>query len=1259
MPVTACCLKGDPINPVTGAEVQQFLDYKAGGVGGLEFRRYYQSNGPYRYPGSGPFVPIFSDYWKFSFQQHLTAITGNAEVSALLQNEDGTIEDFDGSGNEILNRSGAADKLQSNGSSGWTLTRASGDVEAYNSAGALLSITRLNGLVVSLTYNPRGEISSIADSFGHALTLAYNSLGQVTSVTLPDGSSTITYAWNGNVGQLTSVTYPDNTSVAYSYQAPKNPWLLTGIEDESAQQYATYSYSPAGTITSEEHGNGVNQYALYWIAPPTPGQGFAMSVTDPLNQIRTVSYTDTNGVYKTTSAQSYCSDCENVQSETYDSNGNPETVTDLDGHETLYTYDETRNLEDSRTEGLVGEQATTATRTITTQWHPTFRLQTLISVYAGASATGTPLRTTAFTYDSYGNVTNKTITDGTTGATRTWAYTYFSGGKYGQLESLDGPRTDVPDITTYTYYDCTNGGGCGQLHTVTDALGHTTTYNSYDANGMALQITDPNGTVTTLAYDKRQRLTSKTVGGEETQFAYYPTGLLQRVTMADGSSLSYTYDTAHRLTEMDDSLGNRLVYTLDAAGNRRATQVYDPSGTLVRSSSNVYNSLGQLWQKLTSAATASTATVYGYDAEGNLSSTAAPLGRTVGDTYDALNRVKTVTDPANGVTGFSYDADDDLTTVTDPRGLNTTYSYDGLGAVTEIQSPDSGLTQFTYDSGGNLATALDGRSSKTTYSYDALNRVTQITYPDQNVSYTYDQGNNGIGHLSSMSDGTGQTAFTYDALGRITQKTESVGGTSLSVSYGYQNGDLSSLTTPSGQAVVYGYNAGGQISSIALNGSVLLSSIQYDPFGPVSGWTWSNGTQTVRDYDLDEYITEIDSAGSSRYTHNDDGSIGSRSDDSEADYSVAPGTTNVSVSSTSNQISSTSGALVRTYSYDGAGNTLGNGNAAFTYNGADRLSSTTAGGATATFGINALGQRVSKTSSGGTVLFAYDEQGHLIGEYGSGGSLIEETVWLGDIPVATLRPDPNGGVDVYYVHTDQLNTPRRITRPVDNAVIWQWSSDPYGNGFVDEDPEGSGQLFVYNLRFPGQYFDPETGFVYNYRRDYDPQLGRYVESDPIGLSGGSYSTYAYANGDPISKKDPLGLDPWGGLNGGVTPEEAEALSVEQEFNYWFNTPNPCVKQQLERDHPRLADFISEFSALNLTQGFWNTAPGGAAGAWASEGAGAATKVGIVKWLNRASEGLGENAARALEWLLPPVVAYSTYQHVKAADESINNCGCSQ
>lgn len=157
----------------------------------------------------------------------------------------------------------------------------------------------------------------------------------------------------------------------------------------------------------------------------------------------------------------------------------------------------------------------------------------------------------------------------------------------------------------------------------------------------------------------------------------------------------------------------------------------------------------------------------------------------------------------------------------------------------------------------------------------------------------------------------------------------------------------------------------------------------------------------------------------------------------------------------------------------------------------------------------------------GTTYFVYDEAGHLVGEYDGAGALVQETVWLGDIPVATLRPN-GGSVGVYYVHTDHLNSPRRISRPSDNVIVWRWDSDPFGTTAASQDPDGDSTNFVYNHRFPGQYYDAETGLDYNYFRDYDAQTGRYVESDPIGLKGG-INTYAYAGSDAIDSHDPDGL----------------------------------------------------------------------------------------------------------------------------------------
>jgi len=181
------------------------------------------------------------------------------------------------------------------------------------------------------------------------------------------------------------------------------------------------------------------------------------------------------------------------------------------------------------------------------------------------------------------------------------------------------------------------------------------------------------------------------------------------------------------------------------------------------------------------------------------------------------------------------------------------------------------------------------------------------------------------------------------------------------------------------------------------------------------------------------------------------------------------------------------------------------------------------GAATETLVYNALGQRI-ETSGGpsGTVLYRYDEQGHLLGEYDGSGGLIEETVWLGDIPVATLRLN-GSAVAIYYVHTDQLNTPRQVTRPSDNALMWTWFSDPFGTDAANSNPSGAG-MFSYNLRFPGQIFDRQVGLHSNYFRDFDPATGRYAESDPVGLLLGGINTYAYAYGNPLRYSDPRGTD---------------------------------------------------------------------------------------------------------------------------------------
>jgi RHS repeat-associated protein len=845
----------------------------------------------------------------------------------------------------------------------------------------------------------------------------------------------------------------------------------------------------------------------------------------------------------------------------YDANGNVASQTDYNGNVTQFSYDLTRNLETSRTEAYGSSVA----RTITTQWDRNWRQPDLVTE---------PNRTTAFTYDGLGNVLTKTITDTTVtpNVSRTWRYTYDS---YGRMLTAKSPRTDVNSTTTYTYYTCTTGYQCGELQTITDPVGNVTTYNTYNAHGQPLTITDPNGVVTTLTYDARTRLTSRQVGTETTSFAYYTTGLLKKVTLPDTSYIQYTYDAAHRLTGIADSAGNSIAYTLDSMGNRTGETTYDPNNVLHRTHTQMYNPLNHLYKDVNAAGTPAVTTTYAYDNTGNQTSINAPLARNTSNGYDPLNRLNQVTDPGNGITQFGYDANDDLLSVQDARGLRTIYAYNGFGDLTGQVSPDMGTVTKTYDLDGNLATTTDDRGAVATFTYDAANRVTSAVYagPDftrPNYSFSYDQGANGKGRLTGMTGDHDTNSWTYDALGRVTSKTFGIIGTTLTltVGYSYTNGNLTSMATPSGQTITYGYNTNHQVTSIAVNGTTVLSSVGYEPLGPVNRWRWGNGTLVSRTYDTDGKISQLASNGTKTFTYDAAFRITAASDtapgaaswtygydvldrvtsagggetrgwtyDANGNRLTETGTapSTYAVSSTSNQITATTGALARSYSYDASGNTVSYSSVSGLYDYKNQLWSLDTGAPTIWYGYNGLGQRWGRWDSGTAqhTFYMYDESGHLIGEYDEQGGLIQETVWLGDIPVATVRP--GSPVAIYYVQTDHLNTPRQVTRPGDNAQMWTWFSDPFGTELPNENPQGAGN-FLYDLRFPGQIFDGVAGLHYNYMRDYDPATGRYVESDPIGLQGG-INPYAYADGNAISEFDPLGLMGFGGGGSAAHPQK--------------------------------------------------------------------------------------------------------------------------
>ena len=476
--------------------------------------------------------------------------------------------------------------------------------------------------------------------------------------------------------------------------------------------------------------------------------------------------------------------------------------------------------------------------------------------------------------------------------------------------------------------------------------------------------------------------------------------------------------------------------------------------------------------------------------------------------------------------------------------------------------------------------------------------------------------------------------YCYDLLGRVVRTQQTVGAATRTTIYAWTPGHrLQTLTTPNGTQVQYVRDAMGRISSITVTpdgGSVTMavSQVIYAPFGRVTAYTLGNGQTITRTYDATGALTDVvspawsqhlqrdvlgkitaigDSGGvatpTERYSYDPLGRLtGIQSPDGatieaytyghtgDRRTKVGPGLLTGSYSYTPGTHHLT-GVGTTTRMVDVRGNTTADvqpsGAWGYGYNARNRLTVVQKDGATVgTYVLDALGQRVQKTANGITTRFDYDETSQLIGE--ANGASTRDYVWLDTVPVAVI--DHNSATtSLAFVHADALGTPRAVTDAL-GAVLWEWpfASNPFGER-APTSPHG----FVLNLRFPGQYFDAESGLNYNVNRDYEPATGRYIQSDPLGLSAGP-STYAYVGNDPLGFSDSLGLcdeDRCDQLREKITRvrnELAKRYGDLQADTLGLPHTGPMSigghQQQFENKQTQLRRLLSEFEALGCKGG---------------------------------------------------------------------------
>lgn len=1199
--------EGDPINTSTGNFYRQETDFES--PSGLMFRRFYNSSA--RAPGSS-----LGRQWRHLFDRRLEVLASNTGAAGEYTfiraiRPDGSSERFTRTSSGWTVDADVADVLvDREAGTGYALQLAANrQTEVYDATGLLKEVYDSAGRkLLSLQYSDAttpadvapvaGLLLTVGDVSGRTLSFKYDASSRLTTMMLPDGSSQ-TFGYNP-AGQLASVTYPDATSKGYIYNETANSptvsgtSFLTGIVDEKGVRYETIKFDYNHRAYHAEFAGGVDTTTLDYAASTWKGT-LPVTVKGPLGATSKLGFVDTGkGRLMPAGGSAACGDQCNqpYKAMTYDVNGYPASVTDFKGITTRTTY---------TADGLLAEQVDAADtpqqRTKTTTWDSALRspLSRVVKNSAGVAVSSS-----SWKYNALGLEVARCEVDPANSAAvgyacgaatnapagvRQWTTAYCSAvdatqcPQVGLVLAEDGPRSDVQDVTRYSYYLTADESGCGvfggschragDLQSETNALGQVTTRLAYDRNGRVSRLRDATGTIHDFGYSTRGKLTSITernsvdgavsTNDRVTSLSYDATGNVASIVDPDGVSLSYTYDDAHRLTQVSDGAGNNIRYTLDVAGNRTKEEVFDAGGGLKRSLSRVYNKLGQLVSQKTAAGNS---TDFTYDLANNVQLITDALKRKTQFDYDPYGRPSRVLQDVAGLaveTRYEYDAEGRTTKVVDPKGLATIYGYSGLGDLLSRQSPDTGATTASYNSAGQPAKQVDANGTASSYTYDALGRVVRKVYGNEAIvaSYVYDQVETicspgesfAIGRLSSMQDDGAKTQYCYDRSGNVTRKVQTSSGQSVGVSYAYTNaGRLRSVTYADGTVADYKRDAAGTVTEIGVTRPgaarvVLLSSAKRHPFGPSAGWAYGNGRTLARDVDQDYRPSALIGSGSGALN-----AAFSFSAVGELTGLTSGGTGATSVSLTYDALSrltafkdAATGSIIDSYSYDVTGNRtsakVNGAEQAYAYPSDSHRLQSVAGvsraydaagntlsiqGVDREFAYNAMG-RLSAVKRNGTVAaeYHYNDLGQQISRKAGGASALnlydERGQWLGEY-------DQTGVARQQVIWLDNL--PVGLLK---GSALYYVQPDHLGTPRVVVDPARDVAVWTWDLK--GEVFgasapneDPDQdGTLFEFAMRFPGQ--RYDAES--GLHYNVQRDYDPASGRFVTS-DPLGLQ--GGIS---------------------------------------------------------------------------------------------------------------------------------